>query len=137
MTASVICGLHAVKSAIEAAPAAVIRLLLDRKRHDRRMQSIIDLAKKHSVNYEFVARDELESRAEGQVHQGVVLLTRANRSHDEKDIDALLDTARQPPLVLALDSVTDPHNLGACLRTADAAGVDFVIVPKDRAAGPL
>lgn len=135
MTASVICGLHAVRSAIEAAPESIIQLLLDRKRHDRRMQTIVDLAKKHSISFEFVTRDELESRAEGQVHQGVILLTRTSKAFDEKDIDSLLAHSRQPPLVLVLDGVTDPHNLGACLRTADAAGVDFVVIPKDRAVG--
>jgi 23S rRNA (guanosine2251-2'-O)-methyltransferase len=135
MTATTICGLHAVKSALESAPQAVIQLLIDRKRRDRRMQSLIDLAKTHSISVEFVSHDELDARAEGQVHQGVILLTRASKPYDEKDIDALLDNAKQPALVLVLDGVTDPHNLGACLRTADAAGVDFVVIPKDRAVG--
>ncbi|MCW8964499.1 MAG: 23S rRNA (guanosine(2251)-2'-O)-methyltransferase RlmB [Gammaproteobacteria bacterium] len=131
----VICGLHAVKSAIEAAPAEVVRLWIDRKRHDKRMQSILDLAKRHSLPLEFLGRDELDAKAEGQVHQGVVLMTRAGKSYSEKDLDDLLADAKSPPLVLVLDGVTDPHNLGACLRTADAAGVDLVVVPKDRAAG--
>jgi 23S rRNA (guanosine2251-2'-O)-methyltransferase len=135
MTTSVICGLHAVKSAIEAAPEAVIQLLVDRKRQDRRMQSIMDLAKQHSIRPEFVSRDDLDARSEGQVHQGVVLLTRGSSVYTEKDLDELLGTAGESPLVLVLDGITDPHNLGACLRTADAAGVDVVIAPKDRAAG--
>ena len=135
MTTSVICGLHAVKSAIETAPEAVIQLLVDRKRQDRRMQSIMDLAKQHSIRPEFVSRDDLDARSEGQVHQGVVLLTRGSTVYTEKDLDELLGTAGESPLVLVLDGITDPHNLGACLRTADAAGVDVVIAPKDRAAG--
>lgn len=132
---TLVCGLHAVKSALEADPDAVVSLLLDRKRRDKRLQSVQDIAKRHHVPVEYVHRDELDERAEGQVHQGVVLLTKASALFHEQDIARLLEEAGPNPLVLVLDGVTDPHNLGACLRTADAAGVALVIAPKDRAVG--
>ena len=130
-----VCGIHAVKSAIESAPDEAITLCVDRKRHDGRVRKIVELAKKYHIRIEQLGREQLDERAEGQVHQGLILLTRAARVHTEKDLADLLEKAGSPPLVLVLDGVTDPHNLGACLRTADAAGVDFVIAPKDRAVG--
>jgi 23S rRNA (guanosine2251-2'-O)-methyltransferase len=130
-----VCGLHAVKAAMEAAPSEAIRLCIDRKRRDKRMQAMISLSKKHAITTDYVSRDALDEMAEGQVHQGIVLLTRASKPYDEEDLDDLLARAKSPPLILVLDGVTDPHNLGACLRTADAAGVDVVIAPKDRAVG--
>lgn len=135
MSISMICGLHAVRAAMDTEPEAVTQLFVDRKRRDRRMQSLVDQAKRLHLRMEFVEREVLDQHAGGQVHQGVVLLTSGGRAYAENDIDELLEQAGASPLVLVLDGVTDPHNLGACLRTADAAGVDFVVVPKDRAAG--
>jgi 23S rRNA (guanosine2251-2'-O)-methyltransferase len=132
---TIICGLHAVKSALEASPDMATTLWLDRKRKDKRMQDVIDAARNFGVSIEYVNRDTLDEKAEGQVHQGVLLMTRAGGLLHEQDIEGLLEKANKPPLVLVLDGVTDPHNLGACLRTADAAGADFVIAPKDRAVG--
>lgn len=131
---AVICGLHAVRLAIETTPEKVTQLWVDRKRRDKRIQEIISLARRHSLSLEFTGRDELDDKVGGG-HQGVVLMTCATMPHSEKDIGDLLAVAKPLPLVLVLDGVTDPHNLGACLRTADAADVDFVIVPKDRAVG--
>lgn len=135
MSEQLICGMHAVKSAIEADPASVTHVCVDSRRHDKRMQSIIDLCRHHSIKVEHVNRQELDERAQGQSHQGVLLMTRASGPKTDNDLGSLLQEAGESPLVLVLDGVTDPHNLGACLRTADAAGVDFVIVPKDRAVG--
>lgn len=132
---TVICGMHAVKSALDAAPDKAVTLWLDRKRRDKRMQAVIDQAGRFGVSIEYVNREALDERAQGQVHQGVLLMTRASGLYSESDIPALLASVNGVPLVLVLDGVTDPHNLGACLRTADAAGVHFVIAPKDRAVG--
>jgi len=132
---TIICGIHAVKSAINAAPDKATMLWIDQRRHDKRTHAVIDLARQHRIPIEHVGRDVLDNRAEGQVHQGVVLQTQGLAGYGEQDIDKLLSACQGEPLVLALDGVTDPHNLGACLRTAEASGVDFVIAPKDRAAG--
>jgi 23S rRNA (guanosine2251-2'-O)-methyltransferase len=80
-----------------------------------------------------VANERLDGLARGQRHQGVVAL--ADSLELAMDIDEVLDDAKTPALVLVLDGVTDPHNLGACLRTADGAGVNAVVAPRDRAVG--
>lgn len=131
---TLIYGIHSVKSAIHAAPERIIALWVDRQRRDQRVQAILDSARQYGIAIEKVNRETLDEKADGQVHQGVVLLTRGVVSYNESDIEGLLSGCRQP-LVLMLDGVTDPHNLGACLRTAEAAGVDLVVVPRDRAAG--
>lgn len=131
---TLIYGIHSVKSAIHAAPERIIALWVDRQRRDQRVQAILDSARQYGIAIEKVNRETLDEKADGQVHQGVVLLTRGVVSYNESDIEGLLSGCQQP-LVLVLDGVTDPHNLGACLRTAEAAGVDLVVVPRDRAAG--
>ncbi len=133
--ATVICGLHAVSSAIDSVPDKALTLWLNRRRRDKRIQSIIDKAGRHGIAIEYVGRDELDKYAEGQVHQGAVLLTRATNLRHERDLPQLLAAIDGVPLVLVLDGVTDPHNLGACLRTACAACAHIVIIPRDKAVG--
>ena len=82
---------------------------------------------------QFVNRQTLDKKSNGEVHQGVIARVQETKELNEHDLDELL-TRKQNPLLLVLDGVTDPHNLGACLRTADAAGVSAVIVPKDKSA---
>ena len=130
-----ICGLHAAKAALQAAPEKVIRLLIDRKRRDQRIRAILDAAKQNNIRIEYDSRDALDEKAKGQVHQGVLLFSKGITPYREGDIDRLLENCNEEALVLVLDGVTDPHNLGACMRTAEAAGVDFVVASKDRAAG--
>ncbi len=126
-------GLHAVRAALEQ-PGSVEQLWVDRARHDVRMRALLDRARAAGVNVERVARDALDARLPGVNHQGVVALCRGTTALDEGALKRLV-AEREAPLLLVLDGVTDPHNLGACLRTADAAGVDAVIAPRDRAAG--
>lgn len=133
--ANYVCGMHAVKAAIQAAPDKAMTLWIDKRRRDKRMQAIIAIAKQHGIQTEYLDRETLDDKAGQQVHQGVVLLTSGTTVYNERDIDALLSQCEEEPFVLVLDGVTDPHNLGACLRTAEASGVDFVITTKDRAAG--
>lgn len=132
---TIICGFHAVKAAIHAAPEKAITLWIDRQRRDQRMQDIIEAAKQYGIRTEYLNRDTLDAKAGEQVHQGAVLSTKGTATYNEHDIETLLLHCEQPPLVLVLDGVTDPHNLGACLRTAEAGGVDFVITARDRAVG--
>src|SRR5690554_6235812 len=127
-------GLHAVQSVLQTAPERVQQLYVLRGRGDQRLQSLIDLAEMHSINVQQMDRKRLDELCSGN-HQGVIALSKPAKALDEAhlyDLLAGLDTA---PLLLVLDGVTDPHNLGACLRTADAAGVHAVIVPKDNSAG--
>lgn len=133
-------GLHAVLSLLETAPEQVADLWLQANRKDKRLERVRSLAATHRIAVQQVERAELDCMAnegggEAIRHQGV--LARANQApaRGEHDLMRYVESLEEPPFLLILDGVTDPHNLGACLRSADAAGVDAVIVPKDRAAG--
>ncbi len=127
-------GLHAVQAALERAPGDVSELWVDGKRHDQRIATILQLAREADVTVHTTDKRKLETLAPNGRHQGVVAQAAAPRAHSDAELNALLDTIAEPPFLLILDGVTDPHNLGACLRSADAAGVQAVIAPKDRAA---
>jgi 23S rRNA (guanosine2251-2'-O)-methyltransferase len=125
-------GIHAVSSLLDHHADAVQVLYTLAGRRDKRLQSLVDKAKHAGIPVEECYRADLDARCP-QVHQGIVALSEAtNREYHEQDLDALLDGLDHPPLLLVLDGVTDPHNLGACLRSAEAAGADAVIVPKDK-----
>ena len=85
------------------------------------------------VRVQMASRQWMDSQTEGAVHQGIIAKVRGGRQYQEQDLPDLL-AEHETPFLLVLDGVTDPHNLGACLRTADAAGVHAVIIPKDRSA---
>ncbi|MCK5696934.1 MAG: 23S rRNA (guanosine(2251)-2'-O)-methyltransferase RlmB [Gammaproteobacteria bacterium] len=137
-----IFGLHAVKSALnycssdiddqqEKEQKNVSIVFVDRSRKDNRVNAIIKLAKKKSIQVSLVQRKKLDEMVQGN-HQGVVAQGNVPEVKSEQFLDELLDSLEQDPFLLILDGVQDPHNLGACLRTADAAGVHAIIVPKDR-----
>ena len=131
-------GYHATESLIRQRPGQIQTLMVQRDRNDKRMQALIDLAQAQGVVVERCAKSDLEALTPGR-HQGVVARLQPGASHDaagqtsESDLMAMVASAEQP-LLLILDGVTDPHNLGACLRSADAAGVTAVIFPKDKSA---
>ncbi|MEW6444847.1 MAG: 23S rRNA (guanosine(2251)-2'-O)-methyltransferase RlmB [Pseudomonadota bacterium] len=128
-------GLHAVESALRHDPQNIIRLLCAESRRDNRLLAIEKLASEADVRITRVEPRELDRLTRGDRHQGVAAQYRAAPTHDENDLYALLDRLEEPPLLLVLDGVTDPHNLGACLRVSDGAGAHAVIAPKDRAVG--
>ncbi len=132
---SVIFGLHAVRTLLQQRPERAALLLLQKGRDDARMQELVRLAETKSIKTEWRDQKELDRLAGSERHQGACLQIRSVGVLGEGALDDLLDTATTAPLLLVLDGVQDPHNLGACMRTADAAGVAAVIVPKDRAAG--
>lgn len=132
-------GIHTVSELLKQHPEDVLELHIQQDREDKRINEVKVLASAAGVSWQGQDRKDLDKRLrsiqKGAVHQGVVALCKFSGSIlDERGLDVLLDGLQHPPLLLILDEVTDPHNLGACLRTADAAGVDAVIVPKDRAA---
>ncbi len=129
-----IFGLHAVRSALQR-PQRVSEVLLDRGRQDRRAHEIVSLAAETGVKLRQVGVDELDGLAGGGRHQGVVARLRPQQTQDEPYLKALLKRLEEPPFLLVLDEVQDPHNLGACLRTAEGAGVHAVITPRDRSVG--
>lgn len=133
--ASLVFGLHAVRTLLQRHADKIGQLLIVRGREDTRMSEVLKLAREHQVKVEFRPAPELDQLASGERHQGVIARLLKVENLGEGALDEILDKAGDAPFVLVLDGVTDPHNLGACLRTADAAGVHAVIVPRDRAAG--
>jgi len=128
-------GIHAVEAALKK--SAVSELWVDeRQKPNSRLNKVLDLASGSQVKIVRRPREELDQLAQGERHQGVLahLIERAEEVKQE-DLMGLLDELDHPPFLLILDGVTDPHNLGACLRSANAVGVDAVIVPKDNAVG--
>lgn len=126
-------GVHSVESLLELEPERVLTLFALKGREDQRLQRIFELAEPFGVSIQKASRDTLEKLAGLPFHQGVVAAVRPHPTLNEKDLEDLLNASHQP-LLLALDQVTDPHNLGACIRTAAAMGVEAVIVPRDRSA---
>jgi len=132
---TLIAGLQAVHSALRYDPTRAIEVWLDRRRRDGRLQRLRQtLAELDCPVHESDAR-ALERMLSDVAHQGVVLAYKGQSPQGDDDLEAYLDRLDRAPFLLILDQVQDPHNLGACLRTADAAGVDAVIVPRDRSAG--
>ncbi|WP_084004387.1 23S rRNA (guanosine(2251)-2'-O)-methyltransferase RlmB [Terasakiispira papahanaumokuakeensis] len=133
---SLVFGLHAVTTLLARHPEQVRQLLVQKGREDERMQTVLRLAQDAGIACHVCDKETLDAGIEG-VHQGVVALCRPLEAGNEQALDQrLAEVAREGrmPLLLVLDGVTDPHNFGACLRSADAAGVDAIVVPKDKAA---
>jgi 23S rRNA (guanosine2251-2'-O)-methyltransferase len=130
-----IAGIHSVRAALKHGSEGVEELWLERRRRDRRLAPLVELAREAGVTVRQVTRDELDGRAEGANHQGVLAWVRIPSARNERDLAGILENAQGPPLLLILDGVQDPHNLGACLRTADAAGAHALIAPRDNAVG--
>lgn len=130
-------GLHAVEALIKKSPEEIQTLFIQKERRDQRVNQLIDLAQARNILVQRVAREQLEEYAQENVHQGVVALCvgKEQKVWQEHELENLLDAVDGAPLLLILDGVQDPHNLGACLRSANAAGVHAVIAPKDRAVG--
>jgi len=127
-----IYGFHSAESRIARAPHSIIEVYVDNNRRDARMQKLLEALDVHGIAYQLVSKRDLSAMVDAN-HQGVALSVKVTAQKTEKALYELLDTLEQPPLLLVLDQITDPHNLGACLRTADGAGVDAVVLPKDGA----
>jgi len=128
-------GLHPVGELLRLSPERVLEVWTLEGRSDDRMREVLELAAGQGIACQRARRETLDSMAGGGSHQGVVAKVTPAAALDQDDLEALLDRLEEPALLLVLDGVQDPHNVGACLRTADAAGAHAVIVPRDRAAG--
>lgn len=127
-------GLHAARSALKHAPERIIRAWIDDQRRDLKLAELRQHLLQSAVPVAVAKRERLDALAGDKHHQGIVLEVLLPAALDEKDLDRLLE-ANSEPLLLVLDQIQDPHNLGACLRTAAAVGVTGVILPKDRTVG--
>ncbi|MGB2221852.1 23S rRNA (guanosine(2251)-2'-O)-methyltransferase RlmB [Neptunomonas sp.] len=125
-------GIHAVKTILKHDPTRIRRVMVLKDRDDQRISEILD--ELNGISVERYSRQKLDDLAQGGVHQGIMAECNPAKPKDERFLDGLLNDLDSPAFLLVLDGVTDPHNLGACLRTADAAGVHAVIAPKDKSA---
>ena len=130
-----VTGLHSVRAAIAHGPEKILEAWVDRRRRDKRLGEVLAELRNLGVACQEVDKSTLDKLAGGANHQGVVIRSRAPAALDENALWRLLDGAQGPPFLLVLDGVQDPHNLGACLRTADAAGVMAVVAPRDKSVG--
>lgn len=133
MSTDYIFGLHAVTAFLERSPQDVLELFILKDREDQRMQPLVQQARRLGISVQFCQRKVLDDKVDGAQHQGIVAKARLKDAGDEKELAEIIQSQNKP-FLLILDGVTDPHNLGAILRSADAAGVHAVIAPKDRAA---
>ena len=132
----IVYGIHAVDAALKRGAGHVsVVWVVQGSGKKPRIQPLIDAAQRCGAPVHAVTREELDGLAGGGRHQGVVARCRATRHGDESGLKEFLAGLADPAFLLVLDGVQDPHNLGACFRTADAAGVHAAIVPRDRAAG--
>jgi len=128
-----IYGFHTVTAHIRQNAQSVEEIYLDESRQDRRMKGLISLAENRGVRIIMVDHARLDGMTRHALHQGVAAKTTGE--FRRVDLDEVLDSLSEPALLLVLDGIKDPHNLGACLRVADASGVHAVVAPKDRAVG--
>jgi len=125
----IIYGIHAVEAALRNQPENVLQVFMQQGRNDKRIKKILDIAKNSGVSIQSISNEKLKEKCPRARHQGVVAEIRAGRS-GTVTLDDVLE--KESLLLLVLDEVQDPHNIGACLRTADAVGVDAVVVSKNR-----
>lgn len=133
---NLVYGLHAVEALLKNNPDSVQALLVLAGRRDERLNGVLTLARKVGIAPKETDKKELDAKAQSGRHQGVLAIVRGEAPKlTENDLVDYLSGLSVPAFVLVLDGVTDPHNLGACMRSADAAGVHAIICPKDRSVG--
>jgi 23S rRNA (guanosine2251-2'-O)-methyltransferase len=132
---SLVYGLHAVNAVLKRSPERLLEIWLAQPRDDARMRELKRHAEIAGVHMHAASADALAKLVGDVNHQGAVAAVRPLKAWDENDLSEAVERLSDDALLLVLDGVTDPHNLGACLRTAEAAGAQVVITPKDRSAG--
>jgi len=130
-----IYGLHAVRAMLRRTPQRVRQIWFQQGRDDQRLSTLRASGQQAGINCQVLPKRELDALVPDVQHQGVVAEVEAARSAGERELVKALEKMQEPPFLLVLDRVQDPHNLGACLRSADAAGVHGVIIPKDHSVG--
>lgn len=129
----IIYGIHAIQGMLIRSPERILEVYLLKNRDDNRLNKLINEIESLGLIIKLTDKKWLDTQTSQGVHQGIMAKIKEGRSYQENDLPDLL-AHKTDPLILILDGITDPHNLGACIRTADAAGVDLIIVPKDKSA---
>lgn len=133
MKLEAVYGLHAVTTLLQRSADQVVEIWVMKGRQDKRMQRVLELAEEQGLLIREADKGLMNQKVDGN-HQGIIALRKPVQGMSEKQLPDVLDKIEGHPFILILDGVTDPHNLGACIRTADAAGVHLVIAPKDKSA---
>ncbi len=134
MSVEWVYGIHAVQAVLASTPDRVMGIRVAKGREDRRLQKILSMAEREGLSVERVDRKKLDKQFKEENHQGVAAECKAGETYTEQWFLSMLDNLDEAPFILVLDGVTDPHNLGACMRSAEAAGAHAVIAPRDRSA---
>ena len=131
-------GIHTVENLLVQQPERINEIRFQEGRDDKKIKRLQVLCRESGIKVNVVPRREIDKlfkeSEERAVHQGVAALAKITRSHDEAGLYKLVENLNVPPLIIILDGITDPHNLGACLRSADAAGAHALVMPKDKSA---
>ncbi len=130
-----IFGIHTVKALLQQAPHQIIELYVQKGRHDADFQQLIQMANAQGLSIAELARHKLDGLVSNQNHQGIVAKSYQIAHNSQTNLESLLDSLTEPAFLLILDGIQDPHNLGACLRSANAAGVHAVLAPCDKSVG--
>lgn len=130
-----IYGLHAVQQVLATDISRVYELWVQEGRHDAKLQAMLTQAQQQGIAIHTVPRKTLDKLTQVDHHQGIVIRCQTRPLETQPTLEAVIAAVTTPPFLLVLDGVQDPHNLGACLRTADAAGIHAVVIPKNRACG--
>lgn len=128
---SIVYGIHAILGILKNNPNRIKKIFFDRNRKDNKLQIILGKAQTAGIAVECIDKKELEKKVGVAVHQGVVAECEVRQNLHEADLENIIKNIKKRIFLLVLDGVQDPHNLGACLRSADAAGVNAIIIPKD------
>ena len=128
-------GFHAVESLLQHHADRVIRVCVQKQSTNKKIISLTQLANQKNITVEISSPQALDQMTHNANHQGVVAFCTEMPTYDENDLLSLLQNLSVPPFILILDGIQDPHNLGACFRSADAAGVHLIIAPKDKSVG--
>ncbi len=128
-------GIHAIQAALDYSPEKIIHVWVDSQRQDKRLTALLNQLAQSNIAIEKSTRKQLDRFAEGKNHQGIVADVQLPALQSEAQLKDKLQTLTDLPFFLILDQIQDPHNLGACLRSADAAGVHGIIITKDNASG--
>ena len=131
----IIFGIHAVHSLLEHQPHQILEIVVQIGRDDKRIDELLNYAHQHQIAVSEAKRKHLDELSQQANHQGVVAKCKLKKPLGDNELLSWLEAEKQPPFLLILDTVTDPHNLGACLRSAEAAGLHGVIAPKDKSVG--